>query len=68
LFIFRIGTNKQSGKQTSSQANKQTISRPTKQTTTQPTKIAGGMVYMAAIIDWHSKAVLSHKISNKTPW
>jgi putative transposase len=22
------------------------------------------MVYMAAIIDWHSKAVLSHKISN----
>jgi putative transposase len=27
-------------------------------------KIAGGMVYMAAIIDWHSKAVLSHKISN----
>lgn len=27
-------------------------------------KIAGGMVYMAAIIDWHSKAVLAHKISN----
>jgi putative transposase len=27
-------------------------------------KIAGGMVYVAAIIDWHSKAVLSHKISN----
>lgn len=27
-------------------------------------KIAGGMVYMAAIIDWHSKAVLSHSISN----
>ena len=27
-------------------------------------KIAGGMVYMAAIIDWHSKAVLSHRISN----
>jgi thiamine monophosphate synthase len=25
-------------------------------------KIAGGMVYMAAIIDWHSKAVLSHRI------
>ena len=23
-----------------------------------------GMVYMAAIIDWHSKAVLSHRISN----
>jgi putative transposase len=22
------------------------------------------MVYMAAIIDWHSKAVLSHRISN----
>jgi putative transposase len=28
------------------------------------TKIAGGMVYMAAIIDWRSKAVLSHRISN----
>jgi putative transposase len=27
-------------------------------------KIAGSMVYMAAIIDWHSKAVLSHRISN----
>jgi len=27
-------------------------------------KIAGGIVYMAAIIDWHSKAVLSHRISN----
>jgi len=27
-------------------------------------KIAGGMVYMAAIIDWYSKAVLSYKISN----
>ena len=27
-------------------------------------KIAGGMVYMAAIIDWHSKAALSYKISN----
>jgi putative transposase len=27
-------------------------------------KIAGGMVYLAAVIDWHSKAVLSHKISN----
>ena len=27
-------------------------------------KIAGGMVYMAAIIDWHSKAVLSYKMSN----
>jgi putative transposase len=27
-------------------------------------KIAGGMVYMAAIIDWHSKAVLPHRISN----
>ncbi|WXU00335.1 MAG: IS3 family transposase IS1302 [Catillopecten margaritatus gill symbiont] len=27
-------------------------------------KIAGGMVYMAAVIDWHSKAVLSHRISN----
>jgi putative transposase len=27
-------------------------------------KIAGGMVYIAAIIDWHSKAALSHRISN----
>ena len=27
-------------------------------------KITGGMVYMAVIIDWHSKAVLSYKISN----
>lgn len=27
-------------------------------------KIAGGMVYLAAIIDWYSKAVLSWKISN----
>jgi hypothetical protein len=24
-------------------------------------KIAGGMDYMAAIIDWHSKGVLSHR-------
>ena len=27
-------------------------------------KVKGGMVYLAAIIDWHSKAVPSHKISN----
>ena len=27
-------------------------------------KINGGMVYLAAIIDWYSKAVLSYKISN----
>ena len=27
-------------------------------------KIKGGMVYMAAIIDWYSKAVLSYRISN----
>jgi putative transposase len=27
-------------------------------------KIAGGMVYLAAVIDWYSKAVLSWKISN----
>lgn len=27
-------------------------------------KIGGGMVYLAAIIDWYSKAVLSYKISN----
>ncbi len=27
-------------------------------------KTAQGMVYLAAVIDWHSKAVLSHKVSN----
>ena len=27
-------------------------------------KISGGMVYMAAVIDWYSKAVLSWRISN----
>ena len=27
-------------------------------------KIAGGMVYLAAIIDWYSKAVLSWRVSN----
>lgn len=27
-------------------------------------KIKGGMVYMAAIIDWYSKAILSYRISN----
>jgi len=27
-------------------------------------KIKGGFVYLAAIIDWHSKAVLSYRISN----
>ncbi|WP_122951043.1 DDE-type integrase/transposase/recombinase [Bathymodiolus thermophilus thioautotrophic gill symbiont] len=27
-------------------------------------KVAGGMMYMAAIINWHSKAVLSHRISS----
>jgi len=27
-------------------------------------KIKGGMVYLAAIIDWYSKAILSWKISN----
>ena len=27
-------------------------------------KTAEGMVYLAAVIDWHSKAVLSHKVSN----
>ena len=26
-------------------------------------KINDGMVYLAAVIDWHAKAVLSHKIS-----
>ena len=29
-------------------------------------KIAGGMVYLAAIIDWYSKAVFSWRISNTT--
>ena len=27
-------------------------------------KIKGGFVYLASVIDWHSKAVLSHRISN----
>ncbi|MDF1881549.1 IS3 family transposase [Sulfurimonas sp. MAG313] len=27
-------------------------------------KIAGGMVYLAAVIDWYSKAILSYRISN----
>jgi putative transposase len=27
-------------------------------------KTKGGMVYLAAIIDWHSKAIPSHGISN----
>jgi len=27
-------------------------------------KINGGMVYMAAVIDWYSKAVLSWELSN----
>ena len=27
-------------------------------------KIAGGMVYLAAVIDWYSKAILSWRISN----
>jgi putative transposase len=27
-------------------------------------KTAQGMVYLAAVIDWHSKAILSHKVSN----
>ena len=27
-------------------------------------RLNGGFVYLAAIIDWHSKAILSHKISN----
>jgi len=26
--------------------------------------VEGGFVYLAAVIDWHSKAILSHKISN----
>ena len=26
--------------------------------------VKGGFVYLAAVIDWHSKAILSHKISN----
>jgi putative transposase len=31
-------------------------------------KINGGMVYMAAVIDWYSKAVLSWEISNCMMW
>jgi putative transposase len=27
-------------------------------------KVDGGFVYLAAVIDWYSKAILSHKISN----
>ena len=27
-------------------------------------RVNGGFVYMAAIIDWHSKAILAYKISN----
>ena len=27
-------------------------------------RLGGGFVYLAAVIDWHSKAILSHKISN----
>ena len=27
-------------------------------------RVNGGFVYLAAVIDWHSKAILSHKISN----
>ncbi len=27
-------------------------------------KIKGGMIYLAAIIDWYSKAVLSYRLSN----
>jgi putative transposase len=27
-------------------------------------KVNGGFMYLAAVIDWHSKAILSHKISN----
>jgi len=27
-------------------------------------KVKGGVIYLVAINDWHSKAVLSHKISN----
>ena len=43
-----------------------TINKPNQVWSTDITyiKINGGMVYMAAIIDWYSKAVLSWKISN----
>ncbi len=27
-------------------------------------RVDGGFVYLAAVIDWYSKAILSHKISN----
>ena len=42
------------------------INRPNQVWSTDITyiKINGGMVYLAAIIDWDSKAVLSYKISN----
>lgn len=42
------------------------ISKPNQVWSTDITyiRIAGGFVYLAAIIDWYSKAILSHKISN----
>ncbi len=27
-------------------------------------RVNGGFMYLAAVIDWHSKAILSHKLSN----
>ena len=45
------------------------IDKPNKVWSTDITyiKINGGMVYLAAIIDWYSKAVLSWRVSNTPP-
>jgi len=42
------------------------INRPNQVWSTDITyiRVYGGFVYLAAVIDWHSKAILSHKISN----
>ena len=42
------------------------INRPNQVWSTDITyiRVAGGFVYLAAVIDWYSKAILSHKISN----
>ena len=42
------------------------INRPNQVWSTDITyiRVNGGFVYLAAIIDWHSKAILSHRISN----
>ena len=42
------------------------INKPTQVWSTDITyiRVNGGFVYLAAVIDWYSKAILSHKISN----